>query len=353
MAAGVGRPSRDRLALLCGVLLLVHLSASGGQVFASFVLEEGANTLVFATLMVSLAALLCALLASVTDAAGLRRAVFVAKARGHGLTIVLLGVNNAIKSVAFMMALWYVSALNAAIYIPLIPVFACVLARLLGWETLNWQQVAGVAVGISGALLVTVVKYASDVGSSGAVHILVGNGLLLLWDTTAAAAIVLQRPLLRQHTPITLTTLILAVAAVCLAVVVPCIETTASDWTLSHLAQGAVVYCAGYNVFMNWGDAWAVTMLPASLVAMWLTLEPAFTAALSAIFLDETMSGWEYAGAALTCSGLLIVLSAIEERQVADLPRIDADGIGKPPRPAGGAAAAAAEDAPLLHDRGV
>ena len=45
---------------------------------------------------------------------------------------------------------------------------------------------------------------------------------------------------------------------------------------------------------------------------MWLVLEPIFTAALSAIILDDSMTIWEVLASALTCTGLVIVLSQID-----------------------------------------
>ena len=111
--------------------------------FASYVLSEGTNSLVFAFLMIACAALLTVGSALVSDRKGLGRAVRTAQREGHVTWIVLLGINYAAKSVAFTLALWYVNALNAAVYIPLIPVFAIVMCRALGWETLNMTQMGG------------------------------------------------------------------------------------------------------------------------------------------------------------------------------------------------------------------
>lgn len=304
-------------------LFFVHLSASGGQVFASYAISDsGANSLVFAFLTVALAAVLALGSAAASGPVELLQGIKATRNEGHVLWLILLGVNNAIKSVAFMLALEYVSALNAAIYIPLIPIFAIVFARAIGWETLNWGQVFGVTVAICGALEVTFVKYASESSQSGAANILIGNGLLLAWDVTAAAAIVLQKPLLKYNSPINVSAAVLTTAAIALAVVVPVVESSeASVWDLTQITELAIVYCAAYNCFMNFGDAWAVTIIPASTVSMWLTLEPIFTAILSAIFLDETMSGWEYIGAALTCLGLVIVMMS------ADTPEVE--GVGR------------------------
>ena len=84
----------------------------------------------------------------------------------------------------------------------------------------------------------TVVRYSSSDTSTSATAILVGNGLLLLWDSTAAAAIVMQRPLLKHHSPITLSAVTVSIAAVVLGVLVPWYEGTSnSNWTLSVTAQ--------------------------------------------------------------------------------------------------------------------
>uniref|UniRef100_A0A7S2BMF9 EamA domain-containing protein n=1 Tax=Octactis speculum TaxID=3111310 RepID=A0A7S2BMF9_9STRA len=277
----------------------------------------GANSLVFAFLMVVLAAVLALGTGAAVSFAELVQGMKATRNEGHMLWLFLLGVNNAVKSVAFMLALGYVSALNAAIYIPLIPVFAIVFARAIGWETLNWGQVLGVSVAICGALEVTFVKYASESSQSGAANILIGNGLLLTWDITAAVAIVMQKPLLKYNSPINVSAYVLTIAALVLAVVIPFVEhPTSSAWDIQTVTGLAIIYCAFYNCFMNFGDAWAVTIIPASTVSMWLTLEPVFTAILSATFLDESMTSWEYLGAALTCVGLGIVLYSVDKTKV-------------------------------------
>ena len=82
------------------------------------------------------------------------------------------------------------SALNAAVYIPLIPVCAAIGSRLLGWERLWRRQYAGSALSIAGALIVTVGQYDGAQSSASAGRALLGNALLLVWMVTAANAIV-------------------------------------------------------------------------------------------------------------------------------------------------------------------
>ena len=118
---------------LYALLVFVHLAASGGQVYTSTVLSEGANSLVFALFFISGAAFAACTMAAVRDWDSFSKGPARARARGYAWGIIALGINNAIKSVAFIVALHYVHALNAAIYIPLIPVFAFMLTRFLGF----------------------------------------------------------------------------------------------------------------------------------------------------------------------------------------------------------------------------
>ena len=56
-------------------------------------------------------------------------------------------------------------------------------------------QWGGTAIAVSGAMLVTVINYSEETSTSSS--ILIGNLLLLVWVTSAAVAIVLQKPLLK------------------------------------------------------------------------------------------------------------------------------------------------------------
>jgi drug/metabolite transporter (DMT)-like permease len=67
-----------------------------------------------------------------------------------------------------------------------------------------------------------------------------------------------------------------------------------------------------YSILLALSDTYAVTKLKPSFVAMWVVLEPAFTATISAIFVHEDMSTIEILGSILTCCGLAVVLSSYQ-----------------------------------------
>jgi|AntAceMinimDraft_5_1070358.scaffolds.fasta_scaffold66351_2 allantoicase len=116
------------------ILVLSHLAASGGQVWASDVIDDGTNSIVLAFFNICGAALICStvaasaswcvftLLTSHKDVLNSRIATSVAVylhpvkrydfldghrralAKGHRWAIVALGVVSAIKSIAFLEA---------------------------------------------------------------------------------------------------------------------------------------------------------------------------------------------------------------------------------------------------------
>lgn len=279
------------------------------------VFDDGTDAIVFALLVVCLAAVVMAAAACCRAPERFLSGPRRAWESGHFWHIAALAANTAVKSVCFAIGLDYVAALNAAVYIPVIPIAALLLSRGLGWEgPLLWRQWGGVALAVGGALLVTAMRYSGETDSGeGATKILVGNLLLLAWVLAAAAAIVLQRPLLRHHAPDALAAYVLAGAGLLLAASVPWAEVGhAGRWDLSGLAWGAVAYSAAYNALAGWADALAVTLVAPSVVAMWLVLEPPLTALLAWAACGDTMTGWEYAGSALTCCGLVLVLYDVE-----------------------------------------
>ena len=306
------------VASLVALQLVIHLGASGGQVIAADAISSGGADSSALALYTCAGSALCLLLGAWARerallAHGVQRAL---TDRDTALALGGLGLNFTLKSLASMHALGMTSALNAAVYIPLIPVCAAIESRLLGWERLSRRQYAGIALSIAGALIVTVGEYDGAQSSASAGRALLGNALLLVWMVTAANAIVLQRPLLRRpwFSSLTLSALVLGIAALLLALVtVPWITAAGGAGALalrSSLARGAACYCVAYYVLVNWGDAYMVSLsLPPSTVALGLTLEPLFTALLEWACFHDVMTLGQVAGAACTCLGLVVVVA--------------------------------------------
>ena len=313
---------------LVALQVVVHLSASGGQVIANYAIGKGTNSWVLGLYTVAASATVLLLFNLNHDAAALQHGIgrLVREPRAAGLPVLGLGFNFTIKTISSFWAFSMVSALNAAVYVPLIPVFAAAIAWGLGWERLNGGRAfAGVGCAITGAIVVSVAQYAGESSSTSASEMLLGNLLLLVWTVTAANAIVLQRPLLRAgFPPVVLAAIVLSVAAMLLAIVVTpkvLLEATAagggaSAFRLSELGWDAVFYCVYYYCLVNWADAFMVTLIPTALVALGLTLEPFFTAGLEAAIFGDTMTAGEYVGAGLTIVGLVLVISSygLEDR---------------------------------------
>ena len=140
------------VASLVALQLVIHLGASGGQVIAADAISSGGADSSALALYTCAGSALCLLLGAWARerallAHGVQRAL---TDRDTALALGGLGLNFTLKSLASMHALGMTSALNAAVYIPLIPVCAAIESRLLGWERLSRRQYAGIALSIAG-----------------------------------------------------------------------------------------------------------------------------------------------------------------------------------------------------------
>ena len=120
-----------------------------------------------------------------------------------------------------------------------------------------------------------------------------------------------------------------------------CLNTKTSNYDLSSLAWVGIVYSMVYSILLALSDTYAVTKLKPSFVAMWVVLEPAFTATISAIFVHENMSTIEILGSILTCCGLAVVLSSYQSGS-------KKEEIGGPTEASSAAGKAISDKSPLL-----
>jgi len=227
----------------------------------------------------------------------------------------------------------FTSATVAAVFQPAIPVFACGLAILARQERLTWPKAGGLFLAVAGAVVVTVSTDAKeknnvpdrrrdggggdDVGATKNQTAL-GTAILLAQTLGCACYIVLQKPMLSTHhfPTATLTTVSYGITAVLVALsslYYPLAGDTdagpraSSIWAFpGYLPYVALAYSAVFATFVNYLlIAWANKHSGATVVSMYMTLQPLATAVLSAVFLGEKITWGEGGGGALIVAGLL------------------------------------------------
>ncbi len=209
-----------------------------------------------------------------------------------------------------MLGIWGLersTAANASILILLEPVSILVFSHLLLRERVGGTRGAGVAIGIAGALCVV----AEDLGSAsllGSGHF-AGNLMLaasaVLWGVYSPVI----SPLAKKHSAVELA---FATQVVAQVMFTPAAILESNRWVAGpHLGE-ALLYTAILGLLASFLGTvlWvrALRDLPASVVAPFVLLQPAIGAGAGVLLLDERLSNWALAGAALAACGVGLVL---------------------------------------------
>jgi len=221
-------------------------------------------------------------------------------ARLAGLAVLGIAANQLL----FISGLARTTATMALVLGTTIPVFTAALAIVLGREHARAHTLAGIAVGLIGALIA--IAWGRELDGRG----LVGDLLILLNSLAYAAYLVLGRGILQRHSSLLVTTWVLGFGAL---MVVPfgvgdalaaAPHLRAATWVgVAWIVMAATVGTYALN-------AWALARAPASLVATYIYVQPIVGAALAAVFLGERPGAATIAGGALIAGGIWIVTRA-------------------------------------------
>ncbi|HKH44954.1 MAG TPA: DMT family transporter [Thermoanaerobaculia bacterium] len=204
------------------------------------------------------------------------------------------------NQIFFINGLRFTTAINAAILMPSLPVFAAAAAALLGIERLAPRRLAGILLSVGGAMvLVNPLRFAADRDMA------IGNLMILINCLCYALFLVLQRPLLQRipwRTVIAWSFVFggggVLLVSVPSLVALHAAEVPASTW------WGVAYIVALATVFAYSANTWAVRRSSPALVAAYSTLQPLVAAVLAAAFLGERFGWIEGVGFALIVAGL-------------------------------------------------
>ena len=230
---------------------------------------------------------------------------------GDLFRLALLGLLGAcFNQLLYITGLNYTTATSAAILMPSIPVFAAMLAGLLGIERMAWKRWMGVILAVAGALIMLGM---AGLGLSRTA--LLGNALVLLNCASFALYLVLQRPLLERLHPMTvLGWAFLFGGLAVLAAGLPSLLSTHFA-SIPAAAWWGIAYIVLIPTIVNYSiNIWAVRRSSPTLVAAYTTLQPVSASVLAVLFLQETVGLREVLGFILIVAGLVRV-STVRERR--------------------------------------
>lgn len=256
---------------------------------------EGMEPLALATLRIVGAALVLALVT------GRRLGAIRAPADWARLALyTALGVVG--NQLLFLSGLHRTTQINASILMATIPVFTLGFALLMRREKARPMSLAGIGLGLAGALILTGVER-FDLSS----RTVVGNLMIVSNTTCWSLHLVLARSLLKRHDPLVVSTWMFIMGAVVMlplglgSIVDAVGRASAGAWAAAAWAV-AVPTILSYLVNM-----WALRRVEASRVAAYVYLQPVVAGVLAWLFAGEVLTVRTGIAAALIFAGVALV----------------------------------------------
>jgi len=220
---------------------------------------------------------------------------------GQLLLYGLLGAS--LNQICFLEGLVRSTATNAGLMFASIPLLTLALAVVLRRERATLSGVAGVTIGLVGALLLIVPRGGVDFTSRTAT----GNLLLLLSGASYALYLVLTRPILARLDPLTVVSWVFLLAAL---TVTPVGAGAVRDLVGSG-ASGAGWASIAYVVIGGTAvsyllNNWALVRVRSSLVAVYILVQPIVAGSLGRVFLHEQLGPHTAIAALLIVAGVML-----------------------------------------------
>ena len=213
----------------------------------------------------------------------------------------LLGAS--LNQIAFLEGLARSTATNASIILVSIPLLTLAFAVILRRERPSVRGLIGIAIGLTGALLLILPRGGVDVTSRAAT----GNLLLLLGGSSYALYLVLTRPILTRHDPLRVVSWVFLLAALTVS---PFGIGGMSDLVTSGVsatAWASIAYVViGGTALPYLLNNWALVRVKSSVVAVYILLQPIIAASLGRVFLHEQLGPHTAVAALLIVSGVML-----------------------------------------------
>ena len=218
--------------------------------------------------------------------------------------ILLSLIGNTAYQLFFILGIARTTASNSSLIIATTPIFIVLLGAILGVEKITKSIVQSTIISLIGVVLII-----TSTGKTLTItdQTLIGDLLLIanpvLWGTYT----VLSKPMLKEYSPLKLTALTVAIGAVPLVLVsIPFLN--AQDWnTVSAQAWSGLAFSACFAIgigYVIWYTG--VSRVGSARTALYDNLVTVVAVAFAWIFLSESMTSIQIAGAILVFIGLYL-----------------------------------------------
>lgn len=302
------------------ILTMGILAVSTAAIFIRFA-QEGAPSLIIAASRLTIATLILAPFALTRSWAEMR-----GLSRIQIRQILLSGLFLAVHFAAWISSLEWTSVVSSVVLVTTTPLWVAILSPLVLRERLRKEVWIGLALALSGGLLVGL-QQACSFGESGISCLpleefiggraLFGNFLALLGAWMAAGYMLVGRKVRPHLTLIPYTFLVYGSCAILLIIAALASGNTFSGYSPS--VWGLFVLLALVPQLLGHSSLnWALRYLPATFVALALLGEPVGTTLLAMLFLKETPAIGEIFGGVLILLGIYLASLRGDQSQPQD-----------------------------------
>jgi drug/metabolite transporter (DMT)-like permease len=209
----------------------------------------------------------------------------------------------AINQLLFIKGLSLTYSIHASLLMLTTPILITFIAAWILKEKLNAYKVAGLVLGISGA--VVLISAGDSTGSGN--DILWGDTLVLLNAISYTIYFVLVKPLMKEYNPVTVIRMIFTIGfflifPFCIAEfkTIPWESYSGIDYTL----LGLIVFGGTFLAYLF--NVYGIKILGASMAGTWIYSQPVFATVIAVIFLDESLSLYKIIAAIFIFAGVYV-----------------------------------------------
>ncbi|MBM3393455.1 MAG: DMT family transporter [Betaproteobacteria bacterium] len=291
--------------LVYGGLAVGVLVVSTAAILIRAAQNDGADSVVIATLRLGLATLALAPLALAQD-----RARWGELTRKDVLWCAMSGVCLAVHFGTWITSLEFTSVASSTALVTTNPVWVGIASLVLLRESVSRETVWGIMLAIAGTLTMLVADSANV--TTGSSHLL-GNALALVGAVSASGYLIIGRSLRVRVPLLTYVCLGYGSGAIILWITVALQGHTVTG--MSSLAYWCIIALAlGPQLLGHTLLNWSVRQLPATLVALSILGEPIGSSLLALLIFGETISRWQALGFALILAGIFFATVRTEPR---------------------------------------
>jgi len=216
------------------------------------------------------------------------------------------GVGIWLNQIGYVYSIKLTTASTVALILGVTPIFAALGAWALGTERLPGRFWFAAAVSFLGVALVAGGSGSSFTGS------VAGDLLAVMTAATWAAYSLIVAPLMRRHSPYRISSIVLAVGWIPLAITASH-QLASQSWDLSWQVYACLVYATiGPLVITNVLWYTAVSRVGASRATLFANIQPFFAALIAVLLLSEPLSWSQVAGGAAIA--IALVLSRLQQQ---------------------------------------